>query len=411
MNYKKIIRYFKKVIKLPIRVVTDTLYDYRASYYLKRQSNIDRNHIKVGFIVQMTEVWDKEVDIYNEMKTRKNVDTFLLVVPPFDFANKKNTFSYENNYFINNYSEAIKVINSNGSIIDINSMKLDYVFYQRPYDHYLPKGIRSSEVIKNSRCCYIPYGYSGSDVFNAGNTNLSFFRNISYIFLESDYMKKVFELKFKKRPMRKYQHIESLGYPCLSQFFEMKQPSEIRNILWTPRWSYDQRIGGSHFFEYKDIIMKIKSDDPDINMVFRPHPLMFEQFINQGLMDDNEVSIYKDQLKSYDIEYDSDSIISCAIQKADLLITDYSSIIINFFLTGKPIIYCKAEYELNDDYLQLAEGMYIVDNEKQLINYTKMLINGDDPLKEKRNMIVNEYRKKHLGSEKRIVDYLLKLYD
>lgn len=407
MNYKRIISFSKKAIKLPIRIITDTLYDCRASYYLKRHFNICSKHIKVGFIVQMPEVWDKEVGIYYEMKKRENVDTFLLVVPPFDFANKNNNLSYENNYFINNYSEAIKVINSNGSIIDIKSLGLDYVFYQRPYDHYLPKEIRSSEVFKYSRCCYIPYGYSGADVFNTGNTNLTFFRNISYVFLESDYMKKVFELKFKNKIMRKYQHFESLGYPSLSQFFEMHQVSGIRNILWTPRWSYDQRIGGSHFFEYKDVIMKLKSDHSDINMVFRPHPLMFEQFISQGLMDDKEVEKFKDQLISYMIEYDCDSVISIAIQKADLLITDYSSIIINFFLTGKPIVYCKAEYDLNDDYLQLAEGMYIVDNQEQLLNCTKMLINGEDPLKEKRTMIISKYRNKHLGAEQRIVDYLL----
>ena len=140
--------------------------------------------------------------------------------------------------------------------------------------------------------------------------------------------------------------------------------------------------------------------------MFRPHPLMFEQFINQGLMTADEEEAFKSKIREASIKYDSDSMISNAIHENDLLITDYSSIIINFFLTGKPIIYCKANYDLNDDYSRMAEGIYVAENSEQLSQYVKMLINGKDPLKEKRAEIISEYKKKHVGSAKRIVDCL-----
>ena len=54
----------------------------------------------------------------------------------------------------------------------------------------------------------------------------------------------------------------------------------------------------------------------------------------------------------------------------------------------------------------MAEGIYVAENSEQLSQYVKMLINGKDPLKEKRAEIISEYKKKHVGSAKRIVDCL-----
>ena len=230
---------------------------------------------------------------------------------------------------------------------------------------------------------------------------------MTFVFVESDYIKQVFDKRFTGRRFYKHQYIEFKGYPSLANFFEMQKNTEIKNVLWTPRWSYDSMIGGSHFFEYKDTILKLKEKNNKINLIFRPHPLMFDHFISKGIMTNEDVSEYVEKLKEMSIEYDCDSMITSAIENADLLITDYSSIIINFFITGKPIIYCKANYELNDDYSRLAEGVYVVQNEIELLKYADMLLSGEDPLAEKRDKIINEYKIKHLHSEKRIVDFLL----
>ena len=408
MSPKRTLNIIKRIVKLPVRFIREPILDIRASYYLKKQSKKKSSgKIKVGFIVQMSEVWDKEVDIYNEMKKRDNIDVYLIVVPYSDYDKPDKTLGYDGNYFIEHYTDVVKAVNADGSVIDINNMAFDYIFYQRPYDHYLPKKLRSTELLKIAKCCYVPYGYSGSDVFNAGNTSPKFFRNMSFVFLESDYMKRVFDKKFRNNPVYKYQHIVSMGYPNLAQYFYMPKNKYVKRILWTPRWSYDCKIGGSHFFEYKDLILKFKEEHSDIDMIFRPHPLMFDQFISKGLMAPKSADAFKEKLKQLSVIYDYDSMISSAIADADLLITDYSSIIINFFLTGKPIIYCKANYELNDDYSHLSEGMYVAESEEELMKYIKMLLNGEDPLEEKRSQIIESYKKIHLNSERNIVDYLL----
>lgn len=389
--------------------------DYVAKHYLhlvNQNKEKKKNKIKIGFIVQLPEIWDKSVDVYNEMKTRNNVEVVLLTVPPYDLSEGKLGKSYENNYFLETYPDAIRAIDDNGRVIDIEALKLDYVFYPRPYDHYLPYELRSSQLLRYTRCCYIPYGFSGADIFNEGNTNKDFFRNIYITFHESDYMKKIFLKKFKKSYRSKIQHFESLGYPSLENYmnFSAQVTNEKKTILWTPRWSCDERIGGSNFLKYKDYMINIKEEIRDINMIFRPHPLMFEEMVRTKRMSEKEVTEYKERLRQKKIDFDSGTPIDETIKKSDVLVTDYSSIMIMFFLTGKPIVYCDSNIQFNESLEKIRDCIYIVRNQNELDEVLNKLRDGKDHLKEKRDYIIKTEFSNCNGASKKIVDYVINDY-
>ena len=110
----------KKLIKKPVRIIGERVLDFRSAYYIKRNIRAKNTGvIRIGFIVQMAEVWDKEVRIYEELRTRADVETFLIVVPPYDLKTDKNTLSYENDPFLSIYPEAIKALRPDGNWIDI----------------------------------------------------------------------------------------------------------------------------------------------------------------------------------------------------------------------------------------------------------------------------------------------------
>lgn len=399
----------KKVIKYPFKAAKHVLMDMRAlCYLLKNKKRKSSGRIKVGFIVQMPEIWDKEVAVYDLMREKDDIETVMLVVPPYDVAKSRIRLSYKDNYFLKKYPEAVKAIDENGKVCDVSSLELDYVFFQRPYDHYLPGKLRSTELVKFTKCCYIPYGYSGSDVFNEGNSNRAFFRNMTYVFLESTYMQDILTGKFALGSKLKLQHFLSIGYPDLEKYSDYSCGGDIKKILWTPRWSYDPKIGGSHFLEYKDLFLELKKEHSEMDFIFRPHPLMFGDLIKNGLASEQELEDYMAKLEEAAVVYDHDSMIEEAIAASDVMITDYSSIMINYFVTGKPIIYCKAQYGLNDDYKKMAEGMYVAENEEDIKKYVDMLIAGNDPKRKKRQEIVDKYKDIHKGSTKRIVKYLMK---
>jgi CDP-glycerol glycerophosphotransferase (TagB/SpsB family) len=244
-------------------------------------------------------------------------------------------------------------------------------------------------------------------VFNGGNSNKEFFRNITNVFLESDYMKNILENKFRLKTKLGTQHFYSVGYPDLEKYFDYKTSDKIKSIIWTPRWSYDERIGGSHFIEYMDILFDLKEKYPYNSFIFRPHPLMFGELKNKQLASQTEIDEFLEKIKEYSIEYDHDTMMDQAIEKADLMITDYSSIIINYFLTGKPIIYCKAQYELNEEYSKIEKCMYVAKSKTDIQRYVEMLLSGNDPLKESRKKLIESYSNKHSGATKRITDILI----
>ena len=383
--------------------------DGRANYWLKKQKKKNTGEpIHVAFIVQMPEIWDKEEPVYSAMSVDPRFSVSMLVVPAYNQIHKTIETEYGDNYFLNMYPEAIRTY-ENGRWQALGK-EYDYVFYQRPYDQFLPIGLQSRNVVKLAKCCYIPYGYTGADVFNEGSTNKEFFRNLYFGFAESAYMARVFERRYQGKKGRELHKIAFLGFPSLVPYFDLKPTNEYRRILWTPRWSYAPKAGGSHFLEYKDSILNLKNQSPELTLTFRPHPLLFGELISTSRMSDREIEDYLKQLSQNNIAYDNGHPIYETIQNTDILITDYSSIIIQFFITGKPIVFCESDIVLYDDFKMLSDGMYVVHNEEELITTVQMLVEGEDPLYMKRQKIIDRLSEEHKDATDNIIETIYKDY-
>ena len=75
---------------------------------------------------------------------------------------------------------------------------------------------------------------------------------------------------------------------------------------------------------------------------------------------------------------------------SNLLICDYTSMLVEYYITGKPIIYLT--YDENIVYTDLTNAMlsgcYIVHDENELREVLDNLICGVDPLAEKRKAVI-----------------------
>lgn len=382
-------------------------YRETRSYFSMKKScrmKVIGEKIRVGFIVQMPEIWDKEEPIFELMQNDPQFDVKLVVVPPYDRINREVSTDYSDNFFIKKYKDkAIKGYN-NGEWQSIKG-KFDYVFFQRPYDQYLPRELRSNTVVRYAKCCYIPYGFSGSDVFDDGNTNKSFFKNIYFAFPESDHMTELLKAQFPRT--KKLHNIENLGYPALEPYYNIKPSHKVDSILWTPRWSFDRRIGGSTFDENKDLLFELRDMQIAKELIFRPHPLLLDELIKTNRMTEKEVEDYLDEMKKNGIEYDEGKTILEAFQRADVLITDYSSVIIQYFLTEKPIIYCDGGIKLNKVFEQLSDGFYVAHNKTEVLQHLVNLANGYDYLEDRRKTIKEYYLSKHSQSSHLIVNRII----
>ncbi len=93
MNLKNIVGGLHRRYKF----ITDILYKKRAisdskkkkKYILNNKRNKKNQQIKVGFIVQMPEIWDKEAPLFEAMVDDGRFDACLIIVPHYDFANSR----------------------------------------------------------------------------------------------------------------------------------------------------------------------------------------------------------------------------------------------------------------------------------------------------------------------------------
>jgi UDP-N-acetylglucosamine 2-epimerase len=224
----------------------------------------------------------------------------------------------------------------------------------------------------------------------------SFFGNIDMVFSESNFHAKTLKCHLAQNhaPTPK---IVVTGFPRfdnLEQYVDAdsilwkfpKDQGKFR-VLWTPRWNTNER--NSHFFDYKDLLLEYADKNEDVDFIFRPHPQTFRNFTAFGEMDEAEVENYrKEYRKRKNATIDSQPEYLNTFYSSSAMVTDISSVIPEYFLTGKPIIYCHKTDCFNAFGKRLSKGFYWVNNWHELEQTLNMIKSGSDPLKEKRLALI-----------------------
>ena len=373
---------------------------------LSKRKPIQDRKIRVVFVVVNSNTWNKLKSLYYEMLNNDKIDVKIVCCPePY-----KEDTSITYNYFKNNGYDCIdarvgegpwNALENKGKWFNLKNLEPDYVFYSEPYNIYLPKKYKSNEVSKYAKICLTMYGMILSLKFMK-DLKKSFFSDVYCYYASNNDDKSVNEEYFKTAHDLKLQKTKNFGYLAFEDVIKNKNiNSESWNFsknkiraIWTPRWTLDESVGGSNFFRYKDVLFDYANKNADIDLLFRPHPMAFDNFIRTGKMTVEEVAEFKKKCEiSKNINLDSQKEYNHTFWGSDFLITDNSSIIVEYFITGKPIIYCVTE-NFEVEYLpyfkKLLSSCYIVNNEEELINKINDLKENKDDLKELRDKYISE---------------------
>ena len=96
-----------------------------------------------------------------------------------------------------------------------------------------------------------------------------------------------------------------------------------------------------------------------------------------------------------------------SIRGIDIFLADYSSTLVCFFLTGRPIIYCELPNAVPfPEYAEMFAAMYTARSWEEVEHYLAELIAGNDPLFERRQTIAQKIFEKHKDAAEKIVDWL-----
>ena len=353
----------------------------------------DGEKITVLFIVQYIPAWNKLEPIYQKMKSNNRFNPVIVCVPinienhillNDDFHNE----TYE--YFKRQNYECINGLYEDGEWVDLKSLHPDYVFHSRPYNYCMPKCYTSYEIKKYALLCNVLYGVNTTVNCQSSTLNSDYFKDVFCYFAFDIPDQEFYEKSFKKGIQLQIQKCFPYGAIGLEQMLKAKSEKHNKEfkktVLWTPRWSTDPIVGGSNFFKYKETIRVLAEENQDIHFIIRPHPLMFNNFIKTGEMTKEEVSVFKEYcLNATNIDLDENKEYSDTFWKSDILITDNSGIVPEYFVTLKPIIFCHSDiFTYTTGMEKIIESSYQAFTSDDINCYFNDLVKNNDYMKGKR---------------------------
>lgn len=283
--------------------------------------------------------------------------------------------------------------------LDPATLNADYVFFQTPY-RFFPDIWSIERVSVFARVCYLPYGtvLENGIIGDISHPEL-FLKNTSLFFMEALLTRKLFTEKFHNKYWYVDKKVIVSGLPKYDRIKEIKNlhgkvwkrgmESNFKRILWSTRWRTEE--GTCHFFDYKDYFFEFCDNHQDVDFVFRPHPLFSQNFIKTGEMTfDEQTQMKKDYDNSPNMFIDMNKDYADTFMTSDMLITDLSSLMIEYLITEKPIIYTHRKNTFNEIGQKLSEGVYWVRNARELDETISMTLSGYDPLREKRKELMRE---------------------
>jgi len=392
--------------------------------FQKNNEQINRGRIKVVFICQYIPAWSKNKQLYETLKKDKLFEVMLLCIPNRVSANRledpDNMSNDVYDYFSSRgYEEAVNALIGKDKWFELKTWRPDYVFYNR-YDRPMPLQYTSSIVSCYAKICLIIYGVAllRLDDYLIDKTFMS---NTFCFFAESKGIKNEFirwnRILCKQGLSNAYlcgiaaveNAIKAKDDPCPAWTFSK---NDFR-IIYAPRWTTDLSWGGSSFMKYKDTFTRMADKQSDIDILIRPHPLMFDNFIKLGIMNEKDVNEYKTGCEERsNIRVDKEKEYQSTFWNSSLLVCDFSSMIIEYFVTGKPIIFVSysEKIEYNDIMHLMLDGCYIVNNEDELKQTINDLKNGIDPLAEVRWQVINNELLGSLNASEKMKQVLIENY-
>ena len=387
---------------------TEYFFRYRSSLAnIKRvtervREKVNRKEVlNVVFVTQYIPSWNKLEPIYRKMKGDARFNPVILCVPSNiengQLVGDRVNDTYE--YFVSKGYEAIDALLDNGKWFDLTSLEPDYLFHPRPYNEFMPEEYTSREVCKYALICNVLYGNNMTMHGEDFTLHKSYYSDVYAFFAlekgEARFYKDRFALGFKKG----IQKCPPYGSICLEQILDEKKekdPSEFRKtLIWCPRWTTDPYIGGSNYFNYKDTLIDLAKDNQDVLFIFRPHPLMFDNFVNTGEMTPEDVKEFKDYCnKEKNIVLDETKEYVDTFWNTDFMISDSSGMIPEYYITGKPVVFCHAS-NINFTFTEFAKTMvkscYEARTKEDIKTIFYDLINDNDYKADERKQVIADF--------------------
>jgi CDP-glycerol glycerophosphotransferase (TagB/SpsB family) len=326
--------------------------------------------IKVAFLGLYFEAWDSLDEIYRLMLEDSRFEPTVISLPRKLTGQLKYTDEEKSHAFFE--SKGIKHLRLNmGGEDSSNQLGLeqlrqlapDYVFVNYPWQRNYQPALRFDNLVDFTRLVYVPYfslvmvdepddepggGQSGSPI--ATHLYKQRLHQLASLVFTQD--RQVLDAYALTERGNSYVHffgspkIDSLRLEAEGGIGSWPLPSAEFKIIWAPHHSYSPHwLNFGVFAKIKDSMLNFARQNPNIQVVLRPHPFLWGTLIDRKVISEAELASWRrswDELTNTAVdEHGSYAELFLA---TDALLTDGISFLGEFpLVTGKPAIFFENE--------------------------------------------------------------------
>ena len=277
----------------------------------------------------------------------------------------------------------------------------DIIIYSHPWYVYESQG----PVIcsKFALTYYIPYFLPASEQWH--EYGLRFHQYIYRHYVPTESVKDYYS---KNMPSCEHS-FRVVGHPILDNYNTKTDESEKKYIIYAPHWTVcgdNLRFGTFKWSGEK--MLEFAKSHPELNWVFRPHPLLYNFVITSGFMRQQDIDRYYDEWKSFAIYSEGGDYIDL-FRQSYAMITDCGSFLTEYFVTENPVIHLVSE-QLNPNNLikEIDKTYYTAYNTDDLIKYLhQVILDKNDYKKEERIKLLEKLNLKNSNSAEKIINDIL----
>lgn len=377
--------------------------------YFNKIENLKRTidgetKIKVAFIVVFDSTFPSAA-VFENMMSGNQFDPYIIVTPDLS-RGEKHLFEVYNRAFENLYkSYGNRVLHGyDTSSKTYMELKDEYkiVFFSNPYKTMVhPHHYIDYFLDKNVLTAYIDYGFPAvkyaREVFNT-----DFYNKVWRVFTDSYITKR--EL-FLYQPIRGRNSMVT-GYAKMDKLYtaSIDTNKKRKRIIICPHhtvlnW---KPLDISNFEKYAELFISLPKDFPEVDFIFRPHPLLFTNMLNSKKWSPNDLDDYMCRLlSSSNMTYDQSGDYFSVFKNSDGMIHDCSSFIGEYLFTEKPCCYMlKDKNQLWQTYSRLGQkclnNYYLAFSKDDIYHFIQyVILKDEDPMRIKRVRFAENVLKRH----------------
>lgn len=282
--------------------------------------------------------------------------------------------------------------------IPFKNFEPDIIIYQHPW--YVETSQGPVVCSKFALTAYVPYDIPTTTM--PSEYNLRFYQYVENFYVIDEKIKKFYAPLMGNKGV----NLKAVGAPSLNLI--KKSKLDKKYVIYAPHWTinHEKTMAYSTFKENGLFILEYAQKHPEINWVFKPHPLLKKALIDNKFMNKKEAESYYSSWENLGLACYSGDYYEI-FNNSKLMITDCSTFLIEYLMTGKPLInlVSKNAVEFNDFAKDAIKYFYNPKDNKELeYVLNSIILENNDELKEERVNASYQFKE---DATKNIIDDLL----